>query len=131
MAIRVSPGFIQISSLCRLESRERRASGARLLWFACREARALRRFVVKRDLDALVGLLAEFESLDRIRQREVVRLDRREVNPGPFQEADRRWPNAGRTDAALQREITHLDIAELRRNHAADVDSDHFHASVL
>src|ERR1700677_3995037 len=102
MAIRVSPGFIEISSLCRLESRERRASGARLPWFACREARALRRLVVNRDLDALVRLLAEFESLDRIRQGEVVRLDRREINPGLLQETDRRRPDAGRTDAPLQ-----------------------------
>src|ERR1700735_4740511 len=102
MAIRVSPGFIQISSLCRLESRERRASGARLLWFACREARALRRFVVKRDLGVLV------------------RLDRCEVDTGPLQETDRRRPDAGRSDAALEREVAHLDVAEFRRNHAAD-----------
>ena len=45
--------------------------------------------------------------------------------PGPFEESDRSRPDAGRTDAAPNGQVLHLDLAEFGRDLLADVDSHH------
>src|SRR5690349_2736741 len=80
-------------------------------------------FVGQGDLDALLRVLAEFEGFDALGEIEEVRLYRRKIELGALQEPQRRGPDAGRTDRALDGQRLALDLAKLGRNLAADADA--------
>src|SRR6516225_5404376 len=73
--------------------------------------------------DALLRILSEFEGFDTFGEIEEVGLDRREIELGAGEEAQRRRPNAGRSDRALDGEGLSLNLAEFDRNLAADTDA--------
>src|SRR5580698_6377920 len=54
-----------------------------------------------------------------------MRLDRRQIDPGLFEEADRCGPDAGRSDTAANGEVANLNLPELQRNLAIDADANH------
>src|SRR6478735_6780347 len=82
------------------------------------------RFVGQSDFDALLRILSEFEGFDALGEIEEVRLNRRKIELGAGEEPHSRWPDAGRTDRALDGERLALNLAQLDRNLAADADAD-------
>src|SRR3984957_15294702 len=85
------------------------------------------RFVGQSHLDALLRILSEFEGFDALGEIKEVGLDWRQVQLCSRQKAHCRWPNAWRTDRALDGQRLALDLAELDRNLAADADADESH----
>jgi hypothetical protein len=81
------------------------------------------------DLDALLRIFPEFESFDAHGEIEKVRLNRRKIELGAGQESQRRRPNAGRADRALDGQRLALNLTEFDRNLAADADADESYTS--
>src|SRR6476619_7365361 len=82
------------------------------------------RFVGQSDFDALLRILSEFEGFDALGEIEEVRMNRRKIELCAGEEPHSRWPDAGRTDRALDGERLALIFAELVRILAADADAD-------
>src|SRR4029077_17433700 len=82
------------------------------------------RFVGQSDFDALLRILSEFEGFDALGEIEEVRLNRRKIELGAGEEPHSRWPDAGRTDRALDGERLALNLGQLDRNLGADANAD-------
>src|SRR5579863_4111491 len=80
---------------------------------------------LQRHFDGFGQLLSLLKRVNRIVEREGMRLNGRQIDSRPFEKSDGGRPDAGRTDAAAHRQVLHLDLPEFGRDLVSDVDSDH------